>query len=300
MENKDFEYTQALFNTGVSDKKALYALDKYDLKRRMDASNYMIYSFAALPQLLEKMKRLELFDERITRTIRFVVDQDGDCWFALEGVPGDYVEYRPEHQTVENRREQTPAHSDMTQGKNCVSAGVLVFSHEDKIEKITNFSGHYRPAPETLVWIIAALVRLNANFASEVTFGFYWKEQHILKNKDCTFAKEDLPRLIPETCLAHHPSAPYQVRVYSNEKWTCFDEYQIPRFEQPKRPRDQITATPRAITTTPFPRMSESPLCLGTNFFATPRANSSIITALFNDLEEETPTPTLMRARGED
>jgi hypothetical protein len=250
MNHKDFEKIRKMFSSAVDEKKILYPLRKYEEKTRMKASNYMVYSFAALPLLIEKMKQLAPWDERNIYSARFLVEEDGSCWFALEGSPGDGAEYASSS-SLKNNREEIPAHSDITPSGTCVSSGIIVFSKEYQIEKISNFSGHYRPEAGSLVWIIASLLKLGANFASNVELIFFWKKDNLLRDKKVSFTTEELNSLIPEKCVVM-PNTDHRVGVFSNEEWIYFTGDEVPEFKINKRaPKHSITGDIKTPSSAP-------------------------------------------------
>jgi len=237
MPNKDIAEVKALFQTGYHEKQRLQPLTKYDDKKGMVADNYMVYSFSALPALIEKMKQrdTELFGEKYTA--RFVIEENGTPWFALEGSPGDDVSYNAEVGVYE----QAPAHSVMiSKDSPIIAAGIVVFSDDYQIKKITNFSGHFRPKATTLIWPLAALLNLNADFADEVELGFFWKNNlNQLQHKAVALPKAQLHALLPKTCIVT-PNSSYEIRVYSNNTWVHFGLEQTPQFQK-KRERQSTT-----------------------------------------------------------
>ncbi len=229
MKQKDFEKIQRLFVEAYNEKRILHPLRKYEDKKDMAASRYMVYSYAALPALIEKMKQVSESEALQKYNARFTIDQDGDCWFAFEGCPGDIIEY-DDYTLSSELREQAPAHSDMTPTHTSMSAGIIVFSKDYRITKITNFSGHYRPTPGSLVWIIGSLVELGANFTPDVGLGFYWKNDRGLKSKNVSLPQETLRTLLP-TDWTSRPDRDYKVIVYSHGECTTFSHGEEPHFK---------------------------------------------------------------------
>lgn len=117
-----------------------------------------IYSITAMPMLIESLKRQNnlltkdvFFDEEQleVHTIRYVVDETEELWFAQEGETGPRV----------------PAHSDMVNEADVLAAGNIVFSADyTRIIEINNKSGHYRPNFGSMIFVIKQL--LSAQFTS--------------------------------------------------------------------------------------------------------------------------------------
>lgn len=229
MKQRDFEKIKALFDSAYHEEHVMSPLDKYEDKKDMMASNYMVYSFSALPVLIEKMKRVSNFDFSQKYSVRFTIDQDRNCWFAFEGRPGDMIEYTDSRLRRESP-EQAPAHSDMTSTRTSISAGIIVFSDDYQITRITNFSGHYRPSAGSLVWIIASLIQLNANFTPDVALSFYWKKKRELKSKHVSLPRENLHTLLPSDCTIS-PTTDYKIIVYTHGKSRHFGPDEEANFE---------------------------------------------------------------------
>lgn len=235
----DIEKVKSLFNKALSDKKPLIALPQYDEKKSMVVNNFFIYSFQALPELIEKMKQLDGWSLENQYQARFVIEDDGSVWFAQEGRPGDRVEYLPGFRQ-ELPKEQVPSHEAMIRpGKTCIGAGIVCFDKEYHIFKITNFSGHFRPNCASLLWIVGALVTLNARFAPQVDLGFFWKRPGaLLESKTVSCSVAQLAELLPDG-FSITPQE-YAIYAHSNGDWISRDR-DAPQSLLNKRGRDALS-----------------------------------------------------------
>ena len=197
MNAHDIERAKKLFATGYSEKTILKPVPKYtiNLNRHVTpANNYMVYSYNALSELLAKIKELDP-SEHNCRQARYVMQDNGTLWFAVEARPGQMLEFKSKRNIT---CEQSPAHSEMLPpDAQAIAAGIVVFSEDHKqITGISNFSGHYRPYVTTVVWPLGALIQLNAPFADHVSLSLFWKKNG-LKSKTITLPKEQLSHLLP-------------------------------------------------------------------------------------------------------
>lgn len=157
-----------------------------------------IYSWMALPDLIAKLKtkRRDSFDEEADRlerlSVRFVVDTHHHLWFSFEGECGVTI----------------PAHSDMVNDADVLSAGNLVFSDDyQTIIEITNKSGHYEPAFGSVVFLISSLFALESDprfpvqIASEIKLVSYQKITIFNPEPiaEITLSKQELRNLLPLT-----------------------------------------------------------------------------------------------------
>lgn len=161
--------------------------------------NHHIYSYGALHELLTILSNMKPDDsmpeqDEIERyAVRFVVDTDGQLWFAQEG----------------ERRETVPAHSEMR--SRCYSAGNLFFSKDyQSIVKITNKSGHFKPHMGSLIWVIATLLSVEAPISPTVILDFY----PIAEPLNVTF--DDLVNLLPEGPLPQSKNN-YKIEIEFDE-----------------------------------------------------------------------------------
>jgi hypothetical protein len=212
------------FEKAYREKETLTVVEKY--KKNEISLNYMVYSFSALSLLKEKIKKQSSSQNSEHIQVRFVVEENGNCWFASEGLYGEYFEYDGQPTGI---REHIPAHSDMRPGAQCLAAGIIVFSKNDEISHITNFSGHYHPTPGTLVWIIAALIKFEAKFSPEVVLGFYWNNVGKTEKYRPSIKNEHLIDLLPEGCTIN-PNNTYTIHTYSSGVCQTFDETTEPYF----------------------------------------------------------------------
>jgi len=239
--SEDIVRVKKHFQDAFNDRKTLSSLTKYADVKRMISNNYMVCSYGALLVLIEKMKqRVECRFE-----LRYVVDETGTIWFSLEGAPGDDVDYLTPVDT-NGVGEQSPAHSDMLPKHIAVIAsGIVVFSEAYQITKITNFSGHYRPHANTLLWPLAALLNCDADFTAEVTLSFFWKKDYAKrKYKTVTIPKNELHTLLPEGCTVNVVSNPaYEVRVYTKQACETFGPGQTPQFKKKEKQPSLVPST---------------------------------------------------------
>ena len=218
MKTHDIETTKKLFAQGHSEKTILKPLDKYTMqcsRHVRPAENYMVYSYDALPELLKKISELDP-NEHKRYQARYVMQDNGTLWFAVEALPGQRLEFESKKNTA---REQSPAHSEMLPPHaKAIAAGIVVFSEDrQRIEGISNFSGHYRPYVTTVVWPLAALIQFNAVFADNVSLILFWKNKG-LKSKTITLSKEQLPNLLPSD-LSFVADSTYAIAVRSEGIW---------------------------------------------------------------------------------
>lgn len=290
MNPKDLERIKTLFNDAFTTKKALTVLKKYEHKKDMIASNYMIYSFAALPALIEKMKRLNTsWNTTDKYQARFVVDENKTIWFALEGRPGELIEYT-DGIAVDDIKEQAPAHSDMTPGRSSIASGIVVFSNDYRIKKITNFSGHFRPVPSTLVWPIAALLNLGAEFTPEVELGFFSKDRPAqLKQKIVSLSKVELQTLLPEGYISAL-ALTYEICVYSQGKLETFGKDQTPQFQK-KQEQPQENVFKRQRTNLLFAENSHRFWCTTSDTSSSSRATEGSISSPDEPSASRSSTP---------
>ncbi|MCL9683624.1 hypothetical protein [Legionella maioricensis] len=113
-----------------------------NFKKIMGNENYPVYSLVTVSSLLEEK---ELNREKTD--LRFLVDTNGQAWFARE-THNDFP---------------APAHYQMTglpqSQANCRTAGNLFFSSDYKVlKRVNNKSGDFRPSFDSLKWFITILV----------------------------------------------------------------------------------------------------------------------------------------------
>ena len=144
-----------VFNQAYLDRSQINPVSYLNDPKLGSVFNQYIYSWEALPELIIglKNKSSRLFpddwdyeEERLEcHTIRFVIDTNGEIWFAPEG----------------QISRSTPAHSDMVNNNPVMSAGNLVFSDDySKIIEVNNKSGHFFPEFHSLVFVLQALLSL--------------------------------------------------------------------------------------------------------------------------------------------
>jgi len=215
MKSPEIERIKTLFATGFNEKTILTPLDKYTKSHMTSiksAERYMVYSYAALPELLTKINELIDWDFNHNR-VRYVMQDNGTLWFSIEARAGTPLEYKSKEK--KSFGEQSPAHSEMMPSDaHAIAAGIIEFSEDhQRIEGISNYSGHYRPSVQTVVWPLAALMQHNADFADEVSLSFFWKNTR-KKSKTIQLPKENLQDLLP-----------------SNGVWNYFNAGETPFFD---------------------------------------------------------------------
>jgi hypothetical protein len=224
----NFDELKEFFEDKSSNTR-LIRTEYYQSERTIDDFRYMVYSYAALPLLIKKIKAYCDADEEEQRfqfMARYVVEDDGSIWFAIVGdrgarIPGDFP------------KEHVPAHSDMNR-KHVIASGDIEFSEDYQcITKITNSSGHFRPDAQTLVWPIAALLGLNAVFAEHVTLDCFERlTKTQTKLHRVIVPREQLHELVPERCQLM-PNVNYAVHVYTADYgFKVFTQGEIPVFDE--------------------------------------------------------------------
>lgn len=120
-------------------------------KRRVEQT-YKIYpitrinSLIALLQKRNKEQQLDSFDEDYSHKARYIMDNNFNMWFALEGEAfGDI----PSHVAMTGQEDASAT---------CIAAGNITFSQDyEKIIGISNKSGHFKPYFNSVQWALVAL-----------------------------------------------------------------------------------------------------------------------------------------------
>jgi hypothetical protein len=223
-----------LFASGIQTKKTLRINTIHQCNVKLAASRYMVYSYTALPLLIDKMRAYrhddEWGDQGLQFIVRYIIEETGAMWFALEGRPGTSIPRERSDQGQLNQGEVVPAHSDMTWNR-CIAAGNIEFSEDYCfVKKISNKSLHFTPTPETMVWTVDALRTLGAKIAEEVQLDF-WSTSSCGRTtcETVSLSKEELYGLSPAgNLLVTNPD--HTVRVYSDDTGVSFDENNPPRM----------------------------------------------------------------------
>ena len=184
------EEIAALFEAANNRKNIITPHRRYCDRPLSRNTSHLIYSYKALPELIKKLKKVERFhldyeeEYQLERfAVRYVVDETGTIWFAREGATSQTI---PDHAQISHF---------------CYSAGNIYFSEDyQSIVKITNKSGHFTPDPDTLVYAIAALSSVGANFAATLSLVMHTKDDSIITE----LSAEQLLSLLPE---AHFPAS---------------------------------------------------------------------------------------------
>lgn len=108
-----------------------------------------LYDAAHLGDLLSQVDVCQVADGVLNempaklKAVRFIVNADNELVFGREGYPGMNI----------------PMHCEMDDEGECVTAGNMFFDANDKLVKISNQSGDFRPEFETLQFAVLLLCK---------------------------------------------------------------------------------------------------------------------------------------------
>ncbi|MBA2709514.1 MAG: hypothetical protein H0U57_02855 [Tatlockia sp.] len=113
--------------------------------------NFKIYTLNTLNELVEE-ERLSSFKDKPV-TLRFLLTPTYELLFAREGTPNHII---PPHFAMTNKSQNEA---------NCITAGNVKINKKGEIVFISNKSGDFQPAWDSLQFGISALLACDANFA---------------------------------------------------------------------------------------------------------------------------------------